>query len=58
MLMQKLLNEASEILDALVRQLNNPVQWTRAVSQMADMGVTHQLEIGPWQCINRPCKKN
>ena len=52
-----IVEDASSILDALVRQLNNPVQWTRAVSQMADMGVTHQLEIGPGNVLTGLVKR-
>ncbi len=35
------------IRDALVRQLYNPVQWTKSVEYMAAQGVEHLNEVGP-----------
>lgn len=34
------------IRDALVRQLYNPVQWTKSVEYMAAQGVEHLYEVG------------
>lgn len=53
----KSVDQAPEILDALVRQLNNPVQWTHAVRKMADMGITYQLEMGPGNVLTGLVKR-
>ena len=39
------------IVDALVRQVDSPVQWVRTVEAMRSRGVTHLLEIGPGKVL-------
>lgn len=39
------------IRDALVSQVDSPVQWRRGVERMAALGVTHALEIGPGRVL-------
>jgi len=39
------------IVDALVRQVDSPVQWVRTVQAMRSRGVTHLLEIGPGKVL-------
>ncbi len=39
------------IRDALVRQLYNPVQWTKSVEYMAAQGVEHLSEVGPGKVL-------
>jgi [acyl-carrier-protein] S-malonyltransferase len=45
------------IRDALVRQVDSPVQWLRSVERMVALGVTHALEIGPGRVLAGLCKR-
>lgn len=42
---------AATIRDALVRQLYNPVQWTKSVEFIAVQGVEHFYEVGPGKVL-------
>jgi len=35
----------------LVEQVDRPVQWLQTVQRMADVGVTHALELGPGRVL-------
>ncbi len=39
------------IRDALVRQLYNPVQWTKSVEYMAAQGVEHSMKSARAKCL-------
>jgi len=43
--------DRSAIVDALLRQIDSPVQWVATIRKMAEMGVTHALEIGPGRVL-------
>lgn len=45
------------IRDALVRQLYNPVQWTKSVEYMAAQGVEHLYEVGPGKVLTGLTKR-
>ena len=45
------------IRDALVRQLYNPVQWTKSVEYMATQGVEHLYEVGPGKVLTGLTKR-
>lgn len=45
------------IRSALVRQLYNPVQWTKSVEFMAAQGVTQLLEVGPGKVLTGLTKR-
>jgi [acyl-carrier-protein] S-malonyltransferase len=49
--------DPTSIREALVRQVDSPVQWLRSVERMAAMGVTHALEIGPGRVLAGLCKR-
>jgi [acyl-carrier-protein] S-malonyltransferase len=42
---------ADDIRRALVEQVDRPVQWLQTVQRMADVGVTHALELGPGRVL-------
>ena len=48
---------AEAIRSALVRQLYNPVQWTKSVEFMAAQGVTQLLEVGPGKVLTGLTKR-
>jgi len=43
--------DAAGLRDALVRQVDSPVQWRRSIERMAELGVSHALEIGPGRVL-------
>ena len=43
--------DAAAIQDALLRQIDSPVQWVATIRKMVDLGVTHALEIGPGRVL-------
>jgi [acyl-carrier-protein] S-malonyltransferase len=43
--------DAEAIVEALLRQVDSPVQWVASVRKMSEMGVTHALEIGPGRVL-------
>ena len=43
--------DADAIRQALVQQVESPVQWLRTVERMSALGVTHALEIGPGKVL-------
>ena len=49
--------EPDAIREALIRQIDSPVQWLRSVRRMSDMGVTHAVEIGPGRVLAGLCKR-
>lgn len=49
--------EADSIRDALVRQLYNPVQWTKCVETMADSDIEHLFEVGPGKVLTGLTKR-
>lgn len=48
---------AQAIRDALIRQLYNPVQWTRCVELMASQGIEHLYEVGPGKVLTGLTKR-
>ncbi len=44
-------SDAISIVDALVRQVDSPVQWVRTIEAMRAGGVTHLLELGPGKVL-------
>jgi len=44
--------EVKTIVEALLRQVDSPVQWVATVRKMSEMGVTHALEIGPGRVLS------
>jgi [acyl-carrier-protein] S-malonyltransferase len=44
-------SEADAVRDALVRQVDSPVQWVKTVQRLRQEGVTHALEIGPGRVL-------
>lgn len=40
-----------DIRRALIEQVDRPVQWLATVQRMADMGITHALELGPGRVL-------
>ncbi|MEI6860577.1 MAG: ACP S-malonyltransferase [Shewanella sp.] len=48
---------ASEIKDALVRQLYCPVLWSATVKAISEQGVTRLFEIGPGKVLTRLAKR-
>jgi [acyl-carrier-protein] S-malonyltransferase len=49
--------DPDSIREALVRQVDSPVQWLRSVQRMNAMGVTHAVEIGPGRVLAGLCKR-
>lgn len=49
--------DVDAIVDALVRQLHRPVQWTRCVQTLAGMGVTRLVECGPGKALAGMAKR-
>ncbi|WP_431520522.1 ACP S-malonyltransferase, partial [Salmonella enterica] len=49
--------DAADIRDALVRQLYNPVQWTKSVEFIAAQGVEHLYEVGPGKVLTGLTKR-
>lgn len=49
--------DAAAIRDALVRQLYNPVQWTKSVEFIAAQGVEHLYEVGPGKVLTGLTKR-
>jgi len=45
------------IVETLVRQLHQPVQWTRCVQTLAGMGVTRLIECGPGKALTGMAKR-
>jgi [acyl-carrier-protein] S-malonyltransferase len=43
--------DPSRVADLLVRQVDAPVQWVRTIERMAELGVTHALELGPGKVL-------
>ena len=50
-------NNASDIKDALVRQLYSPVRWTETVQKLASNNVTSLLEVGPGKVLTGLAKR-
>ncbi len=48
---------ATEIKDALVRQLYCPVRWSDSVTTMSESGITHLYEIGPGKVLTGLAKR-
>ncbi len=44
-------SDASQVKDALVRQLYRPVRWTETVEKLAQEGVTQLIEVGPGKVL-------
>lgn len=49
--------DPKEILQALIEQLYEPVQWTRCVRALTADGVSHLLECGPGKVLGGLCKR-
>lgn len=43
--------DASQIKDALARQLHSPVRWVETVQELARQGITHVVECGPGKVL-------
>ncbi len=43
--------DPAAVADALVRQVDSPVQWVKTIEAMRARGVTHLLEIGPGRVL-------
>jgi len=48
---------ATEIKDALVRQLYCPVRWSDSVNAMSESGITHLYEVGPGKVLTGLAKR-
>ena len=51
------LTDVNEIKDALVFQMTNGVRWRESVLNMAQMGITEQVEIGPGNVLTGLCSR-
>ncbi len=49
--------QPTEIVDALVRQVDAPVRWQASVEAMVQAGVTHAIEIGPGKVLQGLVKR-
>ena len=49
--------DPAAIVDALVRQLHQPVQWTRCVQALAALGVARLVECGPGKALTGMAKR-
>ena len=49
--------EPAEIRDALLRQIDSPVQWVATIRRMRAEGVDRALEIGPGRVLSGLCKR-
>ena len=49
--------DVETIVETLVRQLHQPVQWTRCVQTLAGMGATRFLECGPGKALTGMAKR-
>jgi len=47
----RLLTRASEVRDALIRQVTAPVRWVECIQLLADAGATHFIEVGPGKVL-------
>ena len=47
----KPVTNSNEIKDSLIRQLENPVQWSKSISGMKDSGIQSFIEIGPGKVL-------
>lgn len=50
-------SDPDEIRNALVRQLYNPVQWTKSVELMASRDISHLYEVGPGKVLTGLTKR-
>ena len=50
-------DDVGTIVDALVRQLHQPVQWTRCVQTLAARGATRFVECGPGKALTGMAKR-
>jgi len=48
----RLLTRASEIRDALIRQVTAPVRWVECIQLLAQSGVTQFIEVGPGKVLS------
>lgn len=53
----KALYSAEEVRGSLVRQLPSPVRWQETIKAMAQMGITHFVEIGPGKVLTGLVKR-
>ena len=53
----KALYSAEEVRGSLVRQLPSPVRWQESIQAMAQMGITHFVEIGPGKVLTGLVKR-
>ena len=44
-------NEATQIKDALARQLHSPVRWVETIQEFVRQGITHVAECGPGKVL-------
>lgn len=52
-----MVDDASAIRDALVRQAASPVRWVETVQKMAELGVTQLIECGPGKVLTGLAKR-
>lgn len=50
-------SDPGRVKDLLVRQVDGAVRWEQTVQLMAEVGVTHALEIGPGKVLAGLCKR-
>ena len=51
------LTDVSEIKDALVYQMTHGVRWRESVLNMAELGITEQIEVGPGNVLTGLCSR-
>ncbi len=51
------MTDINEIKDALVYQITNGVRWRESVLNMADLGITEQIEVGPGNVLTGLCSR-
>jgi [acyl-carrier-protein] S-malonyltransferase len=49
--------EPAEVSDALLRQIDNPVQWVATIRRMRAEGISKALEIGPARVLSGLSKR-
>ncbi|HHH11058.1 MAG TPA: [acyl-carrier-protein] S-malonyltransferase [Sorangium sp.] len=50
-------SDAAAVQQALLQQVDHPVQWVRTIEKMRQLGVTGALEFGPGRVLSGLCKR-
>ena len=45
------MTQGSDIKDSLIRQLENPVLWTKSIFSMKELGIESFVEVGPGKVL-------